>query len=237
LVYSLGAIPAPGGWTNVCNGTTKLFFLKDNELTKLKITIPELRELDTLILSREAHHRNDKVVESSLISLTIPFVQQWQEVCEKSTSTGQCHFFWRTTMPGHPSCLKNRVPSTNASAMDALIEDRGTTFDSYGWWDFSHQNTFMENLLVQQNNLEATFMDGCDLLLTRPDQHIGGRSGKYSTDCLHYCLPGPPDVLNQVLLHEPRGAGRLQTMDAPYIEILGFEESEKSNNERMALSS
>jgi molybdopterin-biosynthesis enzyme MoeA-like protein len=34
-------------------------------------------------------------------------------------------------------------------------------------------------------------MDGYDLLLTRPDQH-----------CLHYCLPGPPDALNQVLLHE-----------------------------------
>jgi molybdopterin-biosynthesis enzyme MoeA-like protein len=100
-------------------------------------------------------------------------------------------------MPGHPSCPKYRVPSTNTSAMEALIADRGTAFDERGWWAFERQNTFMENLLAQ-NDLEATFMDGYDLLLTRPDLHIGGRK----SDCLHYCLPGPPDVMNQVLLHE-----------------------------------
>jgi hypothetical protein len=196
LVYSLGAIPT-SGWTTVCNGTTKLAWLRDNELTGVSLNRKELREADTLILNRGAHYRNDTAVESVLTGRTIPFVKQWQEACENNTSTGQCHFFWRTTTPGHPSCPKYRVPSTNTSAMEALIGDRGTKFDERGWWDFERQNTFMENLLAQ-NNLEATFMDGYDLLLTRPDLHIGGRK----SDCLHYCLPGPPDVLNQVLLHE-----------------------------------
>jgi hypothetical protein len=198
LVYSLGATPT-SGWTTVCNGTTKLFWFRDNELTGLALTRQELRQSDTLILNRGAHHRNDTVVESGLTGRTIPIVKQWQEVCENNTSTGQCRLFWRTTMPGHPSCRENRVPSTNTSAMDALIADRGTAFDSHGWWDFGRQNMFMENLLAQ-NDLEATFMDGYDLLLTRPDLHIGGN--KKGGDCLHYCLPGPPDVLNQVLLHE-----------------------------------
>jgi hypothetical protein len=84
-----------------------------------------------------------------------------------------------------------------------LIGDRGTAFDSYGWWDFGRQNTFMENILVQNKiNLEPTFIDGYELLLTRPDQHMGTGHKQYGVDCLHYCLPGPPDVLNQVLLHE-----------------------------------
>jgi molybdopterin-biosynthesis enzyme MoeA-like protein len=92
------------------------------------------------------------------------------------------------------------VPSTNASAMEASIQDtKGTSTDACGLWNYGNQNTIVENLL-EQRTLKATIMDAYDLLLTRPDEHIEYAKGHQ--DCLHYCLPGPPDELTQVLLHE-----------------------------------
>ncbi|XP_010541514.1 PREDICTED: protein trichome birefringence-like 23 [Tarenaya hassleriana] len=63
---------------------------------------------------------------------------------------------------------------------------------------------------VGQNGANLRLLDFTPMLLTRPDGHPGpyreyrpyekDRKGKVQNDCLHWCLPGPIDYLNDVIM-------------------------------------
>mmetsp|Transcript_62987 Transcript_62987/g.71320 ORF Transcript_62987/g.71320 Transcript_62987/m.71320 type:complete len:92 (+) Transcript_62987:3-278(+) len=66
----------------------------------------------------------------------------------------------------------------------------------YYWWDVKRQNEqFLLDAFATSTLSPYDIIDGYDLNVLRPDRHQSEK------DCLHYCLPGPPDVLNQILLH------------------------------------
>ena len=52
------------------------------------------------------------------------------------------------------------------------------------------------------------FLDVAVLSSQRPDAHTGAVQGENGTDCFHWCLPGVPDVWNEVLLNFLAGRGR-----------------------------
>ena len=53
---------------------------------------------------------------------------------------------------------------------------------------------------IQDHQLGLTFIDFYEMAMLRPDNHIS------PSDCLHWCLPGPMDAANNILLHKLEAA-------------------------------
>ena len=177
-----------------CNGRTKFVWRNDARLNKVQDSIE--KDFPTvLILNRGPHYENDTVLMSDLEETFIE-VADWLEACERRNM--KCHFFWRTSVPGHPGCENFSEPVNDIEEMEAMISNfslyNNRSID-YHWYDFQHQNMLILAAL-QKTGLPHEVIDGYELNVLRPDGH---RS--HQDDCLHNCYPGKMDVYNQLLLH------------------------------------
>jgi hypothetical protein len=163
-----------------------------------------MRKPDIVIFNSGIHYRQNDVVMGS-INKTISALEKWQKNCrsrgrnESATATIWCLPIWRTTVPGHPHCDNYRKPVNNLSIVESQIQNANySQFNGnhYHWWDMKDQNIQIENAFSQRTMmLDYEVLDAYDAMTRRPDMHQGGK------DCIHYCLPGPPDVLSRMLIH------------------------------------
>ena len=158
------------------------------------------------MINRGAHYKNDTMLMSQMQNV-VEELNDWKSQCEIFNIT--CHLIWRTSVPGHPKCHKNRFtkPVNNLNEMEAWINDR-SNYDNrtlkYHWFDYQHQNEMVVDMLTKQQSFSQDtptsffleIMDAYYLNVLRPDEH---RS--HQGDCLHNCYPGKMDVYNQLLLH------------------------------------
>ncbi|EOD17928.1 hypothetical protein EMIHUDRAFT_195898 [Emiliania huxleyi CCMP1516] len=88
--------------------------------------------------------------------------------------------FWRTTLPGHPGCdrFTTPTPSTERFVNSPL---------PYHWDEFASQNSLAVAVLRKVARPRVSIVDIYNFTIGRRDRHQG------KGDCLHYCLPGPPD--------------------------------------------
>jgi hypothetical protein len=177
-----------------CNHKTKLVWRNDHRLYKLT----ESFDVDfptVLILNRGAHWVNDTRTLREFRG-QIEEVRAWQNKCDDYDI--KCHFFWRTSVPGHPGCENYTEPVNAIDAMESLVYNLNNYNDhtiTYHWYDYQKQNQlFLREL--DASGLRYEVIDGYDLNILRPDLH---RS--HQGDCLHNCYPGKMDVYNQLLLH------------------------------------
>lgn len=92
---------------------------------------------------------------------------------------------WRTIHPGHVECNNHTKPLGDV----ATIDEKN---DKYGWRFFPQ---FDEMAMNSSKHFGYRVLDMSPLYL-RPDAHVGSR---YKDDCMHYCTPGPLDLLPQIL--------------------------------------
>jgi hypothetical protein len=148
-----------------------------------------------LVLNRGAHWVNDTRTLNEFRG-QIEEIRAWQDKCDEYDM--KCHFFWRTSVPGHPGCGNYSEPVNDIGAMESLIYNLDNYNDhtiTYHWYDYQKQNQlFLREL--DASGLRYEVIDGYDLNILRPDLH---RS--HQGDCLHNCYPGKMDVYNQLLLH------------------------------------
>lgn len=114
---------------------------------------------------------------------------------------------WRMSVPGHEGC----------TTADRPLPSRFTppSGSAYGWDQFERQNELAYRVLESVAPGRFLYLDADELSNTRADRHVGtkvkravplytgvGYAGLAPTaiDCLHYCLPGPPDEWNAFLL-------------------------------------
>mmetsp|Transcript_39922 Transcript_39922/g.40436 ORF Transcript_39922/g.40436 Transcript_39922/m.40436 type:complete len:451 (+) Transcript_39922:97-1449(+) len=163
-----------------------------------------------VIMNRGSHYVPDGRMITQL-DQTFRFVARWQKQCQQVHGI-KCHFFWRTTVPGHPNCGDFHTPVNNLSLVENMVHNEPLAETNH-WTDFKRQNHLVSNLLSsysrtthhqqQQNNkldnntviLETTILDAYYLNILRPDQH------RADHDCLHSCIPGKVSVYNRLLLH------------------------------------
>jgi GDSL/SGNH-like Acyl-Esterase family found in Pmr5 and Cas1p len=187
----------------VCQGRTAIRYRRDDRLTNLRDALSAKWSLPTvLILNRGAHYVEDEEhlqnVRDNLVH-----VRAWLDTCESHGL--QCHFFWRTSVPGHPHCANFTKPSNSRADMEALIANPDHYDDhsiQYHWQDYQRQNLLTMQLLESDDYwaTHATIIDAYDLNVLRPDEHRA-----HQGDCLHNCYPGKMDVYNELLLHYLRG--------------------------------
>ena len=189
----------------ICEGgTTAVVYRRDDTLQYVKESI-EQNFPTVLVLNRGAHYVPDDQLKLEMKSL-IKVVQTWLKKCEKDYKI-ECHFFWRTSVPGHIGCnTTERAMTTPVYDLHDIektwIKNKSLYNDisrEYHWHDFQHQNEIVLDLLKESGLLEklnVQVIDAYHINTLRPDEHRANAG-----DCLHNCFPGKMDVYNRLLLH------------------------------------
>jgi hypothetical protein len=206
----------------------RLLYRRDDLLQKLPHVLNDNTSSSfpqVLILNRGAHYTNDTVFLQG-IHQVLQALRPWQEQCQLLQRP--CHVFWRTSVPGHPSCWNFSRPVTNVTDMEAYIRNPHH-YDhylerqwNYHWYDYQHQNELALHAIEQhvaetitttatsssssssssqhqqQHYVQFDIIDAYHINLLRPDEH---RWQHNQSDCLHSCYPGKMDLYNQLLLH------------------------------------
>jgi hypothetical protein len=180
----------------VCDGHTRLVYRRDDYLDNLRDALlvdPGSNLPQVLVLNRGAHYVNNTELLTG-IRATLDVVEEWLGMCDQLEI--KCHFFWRTTVPGHHHCRTFRAPVNDKAKMERHVADLSQYTPKeipYHWYDFQHQNGLVEAELVRRSaQVPHRIVDGYHINLLRPDGH---------NDCLHSCYPGKMDVYSQLLLH------------------------------------
>jgi hypothetical protein len=210
---------------SVCDGETAVVYRRDDKLLELPSVWQQPEEYEqeedeqhettatagrhssfptVLILNRGAHYVNDTMLLAG-VRRNIIEVGEWMHECRALGV--DCHFFWRTSVPGHVGCDNNSTenndfdysrPINDLEAMESRIANRSLHTEyqlRYHWYNYQHQNELILSEL-EGSGLDYTVLDAYRLNVLRPDEH---RS--HQNDCLHNCYPGKMDVYNQLLLH------------------------------------
>ncbi|GKY92935.1 hypothetical protein MPSEU_000262500 [Mayamaea pseudoterrestris] len=185
---------------SACRGAVRIVFRNDARLDDLQDSMQQ--DFPTvLVLNRGAHYVEDEELEHGM-SKTIDTIKQWQSACMRMNVT--CHFFWRTSVPGHPNCLEATEPVNNLQQMRDIVNDLRNydrTTLSYHWQDFERQNNLVLKMLSEAASnstsvFNYTILPAFEVNMLRPDLHR-----TRDEDCLHNCYPGKMDVYTQMLFH------------------------------------
>ena len=104
---------------------------------------------------------------------------------------------WRNAYPGHEGCCRADLsPSTEPLAAPYTPRKH----NSFHWDDIGPHDDAVFDIFESVMPRRVHYVDDARLLNVRQDRHICGTKDK-TGDCLHYFLPGPPDVSNLVLRH------------------------------------
>jgi len=186
-------------YTNIvksaCNGQTKLLYRRDDRLLNVTAAI-EQHFPTVLVLNRGAHFATDAILLKE-IQHNIREVRDWLAQCDARNI--KCHFFWRTSVPGHPHCGNFTAPINSLRQMEAHVTDLNNYDEftlAYHWYDFQRQNRLVERAFRQAQLNSFQIIDAYYINMLRPDEH---RS--HQGDCLHNCYPGKMDVYNDLVLH------------------------------------
>jgi hypothetical protein len=97
---------------------------------------------------------------------------------------------WRTTYSGHPNCWDYREPLRNELTNDELNKD--PKYRSYGWARIRRRNEIATRIW---KGAGAHILDVAPITNLMPLGHLAKNhpdfASKGTTDCLHYCSPGP----------------------------------------------
>ncbi|EJK76472.1 hypothetical protein THAOC_01768 [Thalassiosira oceanica] len=188
-----------------CNERVRLSFLRDDTLDKLHLEL-ETQQSDIVVFNTGVHYRKDEALMRS-INTTISTLENWQGICRlrKDSRRRWCLPILRTTVPGHPHCSNYTVPFNDLPTMEHRVQNANYSAfgPNYFWWKMKGQNRLVEDAFRGSSTLDYVVLDAYDVMMRRPDGHQGGH------DCVHYCLPGPPDVLSRMLLHALVRRGRV----------------------------
>lgn len=179
---------------SVCNGRTRIVYRRDDKLRNLTDSIQSTFP-NVLVLNRGAHYVND-TVHLEDIRHNLDEVRAWQREC-RETYNMKCHFFWRTSVPGHPECGNFTEPVNDLALMEARVADLSFYNNrsiNFHWYDYQPQNELVLKEL-EQAELDYQVIDAYYLNMLRPDEHRA-----HQGDCLHNCYPGKMDVYSQLML-------------------------------------
>lgn len=123
-----------------------------------------------LILNRGAHYESDQGYAKSL-HIIFPILR---------TRSPNLIVLYRNTPPGHVNCTSYSKPLKQRQPPAEL---------PHHWGNFQAQNEMAKRIVERAGYV---YMDVDSMLSLRPDGH------HTANDCLHYCIPGPLDVVVQL---------------------------------------
>jgi hypothetical protein len=187
---------AGGGIVGLLGGGAKAFFLRNDALnlstseptysagtgapqsdvwTEDWASVLSSGSYRVLILNRGAHWVEDAVLLRELNATLSTLRSQHPELL----------LIFRATPAGHLDCSSFSQPLQQPPAPGQKLP--------YHWGTFAQQNRLIEQLLSERFP-GVLFLDIQPPTALRPESHRG------AGDCLHYCMPGPPDLWTVALI-------------------------------------
>ena len=170
---------------DICNRQTQQTYVtyrRQDDLKNLGSILDEKFPI-VLILNRGAHYVQDNELVSDLQD-TFLHVQNWQSKCKQFGI--KCHFFWRTTVPGHPRCENFAEPVNNLTQIEELVSKYSANdpkYKDYHFTEFKRQNELTLNELQKwSSRIDYQVIDPYPINMLRPDKH---RKPKRDRNCLH----------------------------------------------------
>ncbi|TKY60421.1 trichome berefringence 7 [Spatholobus suberectus] len=118
-------------------------------------------------------------------------LETWASWVEREINKNRTHIFFRTFEPSHWSDLTRRICNVT----------QYPTLETNGRDQSLFSDTILEvvkNVTIPINVLHVTSMSAF-----RSDAHVGNWSDNPSIqDCSHWCLPGVPDMWNEIILSQ-----------------------------------
>ena len=166
----------------ICDGSINMTFIRNDYLVEGGCKYcndfwDDARKSGVLIFNRGAHVLDNTVTASQMVEFSRRVTDMWRARGEEQI------IFWRNTVPGHDNCDFFREP--NKTTTWSVAEH------PHGWHLIPQQNELMVKIL-RQFPVKFELIDAYSVTVDRADRHQGGG------DCLHYCLPGPPDFWLQL---------------------------------------
>ena len=138
-------------------------------------------EPDIVILSVGAHIHN----EADYVTIVD---QVLQELKEMQKARPNIQFAWKTQSPG--GCTKKiTLPDNPHDAAKA-----SSKYDAYNYGNFFSRDLMLLSRLQQIN---VPYLD-TQMLYSRTDAHISSLQNEHLGDCMHFCVPGPLDLIQAV---------------------------------------
>ncbi|XP_058078670.1 protein trichome berefringence-like 7 [Magnolia sinica] len=114
-------------------------------------------------------------------------LKTWASWVETNVNTNRTHVFFRTFEPSHYGSLDEKICNVAQMPMSSTNGSEQSVFSDI-------ISDVVAKMKVPVNILHVTYMAAF-----RNDAHVGKWSDTPSPDCSHWCLPGVPDVWNQLL--------------------------------------
>ena len=188
-----------GGEFRLCDGASRAAFVRNDWLVENKWnrschfdpannlmcrSFAQLaRGYNTLVLNTGLHMEMRE--EAAVIAAHTALLARW-------LNTTRHDVIYRTSVPGHSRCQEARAPLQRR-----YVPEQGHAFH---WDDVEAHDAVRRSRFEALLPGRVRYIDAATIANARADRHmIQGRWGGGSLDCLHYCLPGPPDTYNLVL--------------------------------------
>ena len=148
------------------------------------------RQLDVLILNAGAHFADTKEMNNMWENLN-KFILKYREATPTNTTT----FVWKTQNPGHPEYVDTPFTSYSAYKTHEAIPQKA------GNYNYKLFESFDEISKTNAAKLGLPVIDMFPLYL-RADAHPNsvGANSLGSLDRLHFCAPGPLDIIADILI-------------------------------------
>lgn len=171
-------------YTNVNACGKNITFIRNDDLAEHKCFISkkrvckpfieEMKQKDLIIANRGVHYSplNDVLRD---LDIFFKLVKSDQRI------------IYRETVGGHPNCDKKTEP-------DKYYDPQYSKQQKSWHWDLMDQQNRDVNTYIEKYYPHVEILRISKMTQLRSDMHIG------AGDCLHYCLPGPVDHWNRMLL-------------------------------------
>ena len=191
-----------GGEFSLCDGASRVAFVRNDWLVEnqwnrschfdpannlmCRSFVPLARGYNTLVLNTGLH--TEMREGADVIAAHTTLLARWLN--------GTRHdVIYRTSVPGHSKCQEARAPLQRR-----YVPQEGHEFH---WDDVEAHDAVRRSRFEALLPGRVRYIDAATIANARADRHMiqgrWGPGGHGSIDCLHYCLPGPPDTYNLVL--------------------------------------
>ena len=168
-------------------------FLDELDLPDVPWADENISSADILVLNAGAHW--SKSVEHTRVAFTKVARELWELPQHKQPRA----VIFRTTVMGHDKCAE----FLNPLQAEEVAENKRASKHQYNWRSFSASNAAIIQAFKDVWPAERFRALDISMFEQRGDGHNAPHNGKQGVglDCLHYCVPGPSMVWNQLLLH------------------------------------
>lgn len=190
----------------VCNGRGAVAFVRNDLACHEGWAIECKRKQNARPFAHLAPHFDTIVLNAGLHMLPTPRVEAHTRALIRWLNSTRPHVdvIWRTGVPGHVGCKSAAAPLPTA-----YVSPRGPKLDPFGWAHVGPHDALRASLFdsLLGGGKKVRYLDAAVISNVRADRHLlfreknnhSNKPDHYRYDCLHYCLPGPPDDWNRAL--------------------------------------